>query len=217
MDLEWEKSEQWLPGVGWGEWAFWLERGQRNLSLGFSLCFCLDWAGGYIGYIYENSLNSTLKKSICCMDGKLTLSSPPLPAVFGTEASQPFSGWLSPGSGQGTGIPVTVAILPEDFFTSAQGGRSTWPISHPGTLLALPDCLSLSGLSGDPCKTPSLLPFSISLDLKFSLHFLFSRLILSFSPFMLHWTWFPNPSSSESLSPGSYPAAWGPFKRFSER
>lgn len=100
------------------------------------------------------------------MDGKLTLSS----AVFGTEASQPFSGWLSPGSdtGKGTVAPVTVAILPADFFTSAQGSRSTWPISHPGTLLALPDCLSLPGLSRGPCKTPSLLLFSISLDLKFS-------------------------------------------------
>lgn len=141
------------------------KEGIRELLVDGRNVLYLDWGGGCI---CQNSLPCTLKNLHIVLFAKLTLYQ--TPTVFGAEVSQPFHDWLSPGSDtRRASCDSRSCGHAADFLTSAWGGPSTWPISHPGTLLALCECLFLPELSWGPRKTLILLPLSASSDLKFSL------------------------------------------------
>lgn len=140
-DLEWQKSEQCLSRDEVG--AVGLERSTRELLVWWKKC-SLSW------------LRCTLKNLYLVLFAKLTLHE--TLTIFGADISQPVSGWLCSGShtrrascdSYGCGHAA-------NFLTAAWGGPSTWPISHPGTVLAFRGRLSLPGLSWGPQKTPFFL------------------------------------------------------------
>ena len=152
------------------------------------------------------------------MFAKLTLNSPPLPPVLGAEVFLAFQ-WL--------------AVSRLRYWEGKLWFPQLWPhcrfphirlgcLQH----VAHFSCRHFAGSLGTPVSLWALLgpmqdahPSSVQ-------HFFRSQVLSAFSllqanpqffPFVLHWTWFPNPSSSECPSPGSDPAARGPFKWFSDR